>query len=50
MLDKLACPACKSRLELDDSKSRLICRKCSLGYRIESGIPVLLENEAEKIK
>lgn len=50
LLEKLACPGCKNKLEYEEKNDRLICRKCSLGYPVVKGIPVLLSNEAVKIK
>jgi uncharacterized protein YbaR (Trm112 family) len=50
LLEKLACPACKNKLDYDEPNSRLVCRKCLLSYRIENEIPVLLVEEAEKLK
>jgi len=54
LMDILACPMCKSHpLELqvdkEDEKEvlsgRIICRKCSLTYPIEDGIPNMLPPE-----
>jgi len=50
LLEKLACPGCKNKLDYEDKNNRLICRKCSLGFPVVNGIPVLLIGEAEKIK
>ena len=50
LLDVLACPKCKGNLKDDRPKSRLICDKCKLAYRVEDGIPIMLIEEAEKVK
>ncbi len=50
LLEKLACPACKNKLDYEEENNRLVCRKCSLGFPVIKGIPVLLTGEAEKIK
>lgn len=50
LLDKLACPACKGGLKYEAEKNRLVCAKCFLAYKIESEIPILLVNEAVKLK
>jgi len=50
LLDVLACPKCKGDLDYEKAKQRLACRKCRLAYRIEEGIPIMLVEEAEKIK
>ena len=45
LLQILACPACKSPVEL--TGDRLICQSCGRRYRIEDGIPIMLIDEAE---
>ncbi|MEM4620636.1 MAG: methytransferase partner Trm112 [Desulfurococcaceae archaeon] len=50
LLDILACPKCKSDLDLEVFEEdqneiisgKLICRKCNVSYPIEDGIPNLL--------
>ncbi|MEW5993111.1 MAG: Trm112 family protein [Candidatus Zixiibacteriota bacterium] len=49
LLEKLACPACKGKLEYREQEARLICDACRLAYRIVDNIPVLLPDEAEKL-
>jgi len=49
LLDILACPKCKSRLECDDSDNFLICNNCRLRYPIEDGIPVMLVEKAVEL-
>jgi len=46
LLDILACPACKSDVELKDNK--ITCKKCGKKYPIRKGIPVMLIDEAEE--
>jgi uncharacterized protein YbaR (Trm112 family) len=50
LLEVLACPKCKGDLEYKKAKAKLLCHKCKLAYRIEDGIPIMLIEEAEKIK
>jgi len=50
LLDVLACPKCKGDLRYENAKSRLTCKKCKLAYRVEDGIPIMLVEEAEKLK
>lgn len=45
LLEILACPACKSEVELKDDK--ICCTKCGKKYPIRDGIPVMLIEEAE---
>ena len=53
MIDKallimLVCPECKTPLK--QVGEELICEKSKLAYPIQDGIPVLLVEEARKIK
>ncbi|MFD2168325.1 Trm112 family protein [Thalassotalea euphylliae] len=50
LMDILACPVCKGKLELDRENNALICKFDRLAYPIENDIPVLLENEARRIE
>ena len=47
LLEILACPACKSQVELRDNK-KIVCTKCGRRYPIRDGIPVMLIDEAEE--
>jgi uncharacterized protein YbaR (Trm112 family) len=49
LLDILACPKCKGEVQLENGGNSLVCHTCSLRYRIEDDIPVMLIDEAEKI-
>ncbi len=48
LLDILACPACKTAVQLQGD--RIVCANpsCGLRYPIRDGIPVMLAEEAEK--
>ena len=48
LLEILACPACKSKVNLESN--RIVCSnsQCRLRYPIREGIPVMLIEEAEK--
>ena len=50
ILDLLICPITKSKLILDEKKKELISKNANLAYPIKEGIPVLLKEEARKIK
>jgi uncharacterized protein YbaR (Trm112 family) len=51
LLDVLACPKCKEKVELDAASRHLICRKCRLRYPInEQDIPIMLIDRAERIE
>jgi uncharacterized protein YbaR (Trm112 family) len=45
----LRCPSCRSPLRDapgPDGRDELVCTGCSLSYRVDDGIPVLLVDEA----
>lgn len=46
LLDILACPACKAKVELKLDGSGLKCVKCKRVYPIRDDIPVMLIDEA----
>ena len=50
LMEILACPVCKGKLDYDKDAQELLCKFDRLAYRIEKGIPVLLENEARHIE
>jgi uncharacterized protein YbaR (Trm112 family) len=48
LLDILACPKCKQKVQLDESGQYLLCHECKLKYRINDlDIPIMLIDEAE---
>ncbi|WP_426360207.1 Trm112 family protein [Pseudocolwellia sp. HL-MZ19] len=49
LMEILACPVCKGKLDFDKEAKELICKFDRLAYPIEKNIPVLLENEARRI-
>lgn len=49
LMEILACPVCKGKLDYDKSAQELICKFDRLAYKIDKDIPVLLENEARHI-
>jgi uncharacterized protein YbaR (Trm112 family) len=50
LLDILVCPKCKGELIYETEKSRLVCVVCRLAYPVKDGIPIMLENEAERVE
>ena len=50
LLEILVCPKTGGKLIYDNKKNELISLKANLAYPIRSNIPILLENEARKIK
>lgn len=49
LLEILACPACKGKLQYLPEKAQLLCRFDRLAYPIRENIPVLLESEAKEL-
>lgn len=49
LMEILACPVCKGKLEYDKAQQELICKFDKLAYTIDRDIPVLLENEARHL-
>lgn len=47
LLEILACPKCREKLEFVETANKLICNRCRLKYRVEDAIPVLIIDEAE---
>ena len=50
LVEKLACPQCHGVLDYFPDKNRLECRNCRLAFRVADDIPVLVLDEAEKMK
>jgi uncharacterized protein YbaR (Trm112 family) len=46
LLEILACPECKAKVELNSDGSGLKCDKCKRVYPIRDDIPVMLIDEA----
>jgi len=49
LLEILACPVCRQSVVPDPEHTWLVCRTCSVRYRVEGDIPIMLPDEAEKI-
>ncbi|MBL4900739.1 MAG: Trm112 family protein [Colwellia sp.] len=49
LMEILACPVCKGKLDYDKARQELVCKFDKLAYAIDKDIPVLLENEARHI-
>ncbi len=50
ILDIIVCPVTKQKLTFDKKNNQLISKKAKLAYPIRQGIPILLVDEAIKIK
>ncbi|MBE0564884.1 MAG: Trm112 family protein [Krumholzibacteria bacterium] len=49
LLEILACPKCRGPVVPDQKHTWLTCHACSVRYRVEGDIPIMLPDEAEKI-
>ncbi len=49
LLDILACPLCKGKLQYNNEKQELVCKFDKLAYPVRDDIPVMLEEEARRI-
>jgi hypothetical protein len=49
LLAILACPVCRGPVAPDREHAWLHCRACSVRYRVEGNIPIMLPEEAEKV-
>jgi len=50
LLDILACPICKGPVQHFKPKQVLVCRADRLAFPIRDGIPVMLEDEAQRLE
>jgi hypothetical protein len=50
LLSILVCPLSKGKLQYDEKNNELISLDAGLAYPIKEGIPVMLVDEARKIK
>ena len=49
LLEILACPICRGAVVPDEKHQWLYCNQCSVRYRVEGEIPIMLPDEAEKV-
>lgn len=50
LLDKLACPATRTRLRYDAAAQELVSDEAGLAYPIHDGIPVMLIEHARHVE
>lgn len=50
LLQILVCPVTKGPLVYNKASNELISKSARLAYQVKDGIPVLLEDEARKLK
>ena len=49
LLEILACPQCRNAVVPDEKHLWLYCNNCSVRYRVDGDIPIMLPDEAEKV-
>ena len=49
LIEILACPKCKGKIELRSDESAFVCRACKLVYAVEGDIPNFLIEEAKPL-
>lgn len=49
LLDILACPLCKGKLQYQKIDQELICKVDKLAYPIRDNIPVMLADQARRL-
>jgi uncharacterized protein YbaR (Trm112 family) len=50
LLDILVCPKCKGDLEYREQECQMICQNCALIFPIKDDIPIMLPEEAQRLK
>jgi uncharacterized protein YbaR (Trm112 family) len=50
LLEILACPVCKGKLIYEAENDQLICRFDKLAYPVRDGIPIMVAEEAVRLK
>ncbi|MGB6976304.1 MAG: Trm112 family protein [Gammaproteobacteria bacterium] len=49
LLEILACPLCKGKLQYHKETKELVCRFDKLAYPIRDNIPIMLEDQARRL-
>lgn len=49
LLEILACPRCRQKVELTASTDGLVCTRCNVVYPIDEGIPQMLPESARPV-
>lgn len=49
LLEIVACPACKGKLNYNKENDELVCKFDRLAYPIKEGIPVLMTTQAREM-
>lgn len=50
LLEKLVCPATRTPLRYDEARQELVSESAGVAYPIRDGVPVLLIEEARRLR
>ena len=50
LLDILICPKCKGEIRLSSNNDYIICDQCSLAYKLDNDMPIMLIDNAVNSK
>ncbi len=50
LMDVLVCPKCQGKVELNEERGGIVCKKCKLVYPVTEDIPVMLIDSAKPIE
>ncbi|MCI5115883.1 MAG: Trm112 family protein [Candidatus Electrothrix sp. AW2] len=50
LLDIIACPQCKGKVEINANHDALLCHACQLSYAIHDNIPIMIIEEAKPLQ
>ncbi len=50
LLERLVCPATRTKLRYDEAASELVSDAAGLAYPVRDGIPVMLVEEARRLE
>jgi uncharacterized protein YbaR (Trm112 family) len=50
LIEILACPKCKGKIELRSDESAFVCHTCKLVYAVEDEIPNFIIEEAKPLE
>lgn len=50
LIDILICPKCKGEIRISSKNNYIICDKCSLAYKLDNDMPIMLIDSAVNSK
>jgi uncharacterized protein YbaR (Trm112 family) len=50
LLEILACPQCHGAVRWDEKLQGVVCNQCKLLYEVKNDIPIMLVEEAKRLK